>query len=135
MGTFKDYYNLLNKRLQYLHKLLQDFKSKRLAMINIDRTFFQYNSGDLMYIISLLTSQLHTASRKIIIKYVGPVVIYKIIELHNYPLINGKILRGHFKHMGLMPANIRTNQGNVQNLAQLKQMINVGLKGLNYSIS
>ena len=27
-GTFNDYYNLLNKRLQYLHKLLQDFKSK-----------------------------------------------------------------------------------------------------------
>ena len=26
--TFKDYNNLLNKRLQYLHKLLQDFKSK-----------------------------------------------------------------------------------------------------------
>ena len=24
--TFKDYYNLLNKRLQYLHKTLQDFK-------------------------------------------------------------------------------------------------------------
>ena len=28
-GTFKDYYNVINKRLQYLHKLLQDFKSKR----------------------------------------------------------------------------------------------------------
>ena len=27
-GTFKDYYNLLNKRLEYLHKLLQNFKSK-----------------------------------------------------------------------------------------------------------
>ena len=27
-GAFKDYYNLLNKRLQYLQKLLQDFKSK-----------------------------------------------------------------------------------------------------------
>ena len=35
-GTFKDYYNLLNKRLEYLHKPLQDFKSKRLAMINKD---------------------------------------------------------------------------------------------------
>ena len=32
-GTFKDYYNLLNKSLQHLHKLLQDFKSKRLVMI------------------------------------------------------------------------------------------------------
>ena len=63
-GTFKDYYNLLNKRLEYLHKLLQDFKSKRLAMINKDRAFFQYNIGDLVYIISPLTRQLHTASRK-----------------------------------------------------------------------
>ena len=61
-GTYKDYYNLLNKRLQYLHKLLQDFKSKRLAMINKDRTFFQYDSGDLVYIISLLMSQLCTTS-------------------------------------------------------------------------
>ena len=32
--TFKGYYTLLNKRLQYLHKVLQDFRSKRLAMIN-----------------------------------------------------------------------------------------------------
>ena len=55
---FKDYYNLLNKRLQYLHELLQDFRSKRLAMINRDRNFFQYNRGDLVYIISPLTSQL-----------------------------------------------------------------------------
>ena len=28
-GIFKDYYMLLNKRLQYLHQLLQDFKLKR----------------------------------------------------------------------------------------------------------
>ena len=39
-GTFKDYHELLNKRLKYLHKLLQKFKSKRMAMINIDRAFF-----------------------------------------------------------------------------------------------
>ena len=35
--TLKDYYTLLNKRLQYLHKLLQDFSSKRLAIINKDK--------------------------------------------------------------------------------------------------
>ena len=58
LGTFKDYHNLLDKRLQYLHKLLQDFRCKRLAMINKDRNFFQYKSGDLVYIISPLTSQL-----------------------------------------------------------------------------
>ena len=55
-GTFKECYNLLNKRLLYLHKVLQDFKSKRLAMINKGICFFQYNSGDLVYIISPLMS-------------------------------------------------------------------------------
>ena len=49
-------------------------------MINKDRTFFQYNSGDLVYIISQLTGHLHTTSRKVMIKYIGPVVIYKIID-------------------------------------------------------
>ena len=92
-GTFKAYYNLLNKRLQYFHKLLLDFKSKRLAMINKDRTFFQYNNGDLVRIISPLTSQLHTTSRKVIIKYIGPVVIYEMIDPHNYLLmtLDGKL--------------------------------------------
>ena len=57
-GSFKDYYTLLNKRLQYLQKLLQDFISKRLATIYKDRNFFQYNFGDLVYLISPFTSQL-----------------------------------------------------------------------------
>ena len=129
-GTFKDYHELLNKRLKYLHKLLLDFKSKRLSMINKDKAFFQCNSRDLVYIISTLTSQLHTASRKVMIKYVGPVVIYKIIDPHNYLLmtLDGKILRGLFEHEILKPVNIRTNEGNVHNLAQLKQVMNVGLK-------
>ena len=64
------------------------------------------------------------------IKYVGPVVIYKIIDPHNYLLmtVDGKILRGIFKHERIKPASIRTNQGNIQNLAHLKQVINAGLK-------
>ena len=129
-GSFKEYYNLLNKRLKYLHEIIQNFKSKRLTMINKDRMFFQYNSGDLVYIISLLTSQLLTASRKVMIKYVGPIVVCKIIDLHNYLLImtlDGKILRGLFKHERLKPAILRTSEGNVNYLAKLKQIINVVL--------
>ena len=63
-------------------------------MINKDIAFFQYNSRDLVYIISPLTSQLHTASQKVIIRYVGPVGIYKIIDPYNYLLMtfNGRIL-------------------------------------------
>ena len=94
-----------------MHKLLQDFRMKRLALINKDRDFFQYNSRDLVYIISPLTSQLRTASSKVAIKYIGPLAIYKITDLHNYLLItlDGKLLRGLFEHEGLKPAVIRTN--------------------------
>ena len=93
--TFKEYYELLNERIKYLQNILFNFKSKRLAMINKDRGFFQYESGDLVYIISPLTSQLCTVSHKVAIKYVGPVVIYKIIDPHNYLLmtLGGKIFR------------------------------------------
>ena len=85
---------------------------------------------DLVYIISLLTSQLCTFSWKVTIKYVGPVVIYKIIDPHNYLLVtlDGRILRGLFEHERLKPTSIRTGQGNVQNLAQLKQVMNRSLK-------
>ena len=76
-GTFKEYYELWNKRLKYLHDILLNFTSKMLAMINEDRAFFQYENRDLVCIISLLTIQLCTASQKVTIKYVGPVVIYK----------------------------------------------------------
>ena len=101
-----------------------------LAMMNKDRAFFQYESRDLDDIISPLTSQLCTASCKVTIKYDGPVVIYKIIDPHNYLLmtLDGKILRGLFEHKRLKPANIRMSQGNVQNLVQLKQIMNAGLQ-------
>ena len=42
--------------------------------------------------------------------------------------VDGKILRGLFKNERLKPANLRTNQGNVQNLTQLKQVVYEGLK-------
>ena len=74
--TFKEYYELLNKRIKYLQDILFNVKSKRLAMINKDRGLFQYKSGHLIYNISPLTSQLCTASCKVAVKYVGPVVIY-----------------------------------------------------------
>ena len=86
-GNFKDYYNLLNKGLHYLPNMLQDFKFKRLVMMNKYMSYFIYNSEGLVCIISSLTSQLHIASRHVTIKYVGLVLIYKIISPHNYLLI------------------------------------------------
>ena len=98
-------------------------------MINKDRAFFQYNSRDLEYIISPITSQLYTALRKIMTKYIGPIVIYKIIDLHNYlhMILDGNILRGLFEHERLKQAVLRTSEGNVSNLVKRKQFINTGL--------
>ena len=85
-------------------------------MINKDRENFQYKGGDLVYIISPLTSQLRTNSQKIAMKYVGPVVVYKIVDSHNYLLmtLDGIILKGIFEHERLKPTIIRTNHRNVQ---------------------
>ena len=82
-----------------------------------------------MYIISQLASQLQTSSRKVAIKYLGPLVIYKITDPHNYLLmtLDGIIFRGSFKHERLKPAIIRTSQGNIWNLSLLKQIINIGM--------
>ena len=125
-GTYKDYYTLLNKRLHYLQNLLQNFRMKHLALINKDTEFFQYNSGDLVYLISPLTTQLRTASRKVAIKCVGPLVIYKIVDPHNYLLmtIEGQLLQGLFEHERLKPTVIKTDKGNVTTLSALKGVMN-----------
>ena len=111
----KEYYELLNKRIRYLHDILFNFESQRLAMINTDRENFQYKGGDLVNIISPLTSQLRTNSWKIAVKYV--VVVYKIVDPHNYLLmtLDGTILKGIFEHKRLKPTIIRTNHWNIQN--------------------
>ena len=104
-------------------------------MINKNRQNFQYRGGDLVYIISPLSSQLRTKSQKIAVKYVDPVVVYKIIDPHNYSLmtLDGIILKGIFEHKRLKPTIIRTSQGNVQNMAKLKQIMNIELKLDQYS--
>ena len=133
--NFKEYYELLNKRIKYLQDILFNLKSQRLAMISQNRENFQYRRGDLVNIISPLTSQLRTNSPKIAVKYIGPVVIYKIVDPHNYLLkaLDGVILRRINEHKRLKPAIIRTNQGNIQNLAELKQIMNTELKLGQYS--
>ena len=92
-------------------------------MINKDRAFFQYKGGDLVYIISPLTSQLCTASQKVTIKYVGPLVIYKITDSHNYLLmtLDGKILRGLFGH------EHKSKSGKCSKFSTSKKIMNTGL--------
>ena len=98
-------------------------------MINKNCKDFQYTSGDLVYIISPLTSQLRTSSRKVTIKFVGPLVVYKIVDPHNYLLmtLDGKILQGLFEFERIKAAILRTSLSNINTLVQLKQVLNLGL--------
>ena len=129
LATYKEYYERLERKLKYVHKVLQDFKTRWLALLNKDCGFFQYNSRVLVYLISPLMSQLRTMSRKIMVKYVGPLVVHKIIDPHNYLLmtLDGKLLWALFEHERIKPAVIRTSEDNVTNLTYLKQVISVGM--------
>ena len=63
------------------------------------------------------------------VKYVGPLVVYKIIDPPNYLLmtLDGKLLQGLFEHESIKPAVIRTCEGIITNLAHLKQVMIVGM--------
>ena len=52
------------------------------------------------------------------------------MDPHNYLLmtLDGIILKGIFEHKRLTPTVIRTGHGNVQNLAELRQVMNTNLK-------
>ena len=65
--TFKEYYELLNKRIKYLQDILFNFKLQRLVIINKDRENFQYRGRDLVYIISPITGQLRTVLWKLLL--------------------------------------------------------------------
>ena len=54
--------------------------------------------------------------------------MYKIIDPHNYLLmmLDGKPLR-LFEHERIKPSIIRTSEGNVTNLAHLKQVMSIGI--------
>ena len=80
--------------------------------------------------ISPLTGQLRTSSRKVSVNYVGPVVVYKITDPMSFLpcTLNGKLLLGIFEYERFKPAVIRTCQGNVPSLSQLKHILHAGIK-------
>ena len=97
--------------------MLQNFKAKHIALINKDREYFQYNPGDLVYLISPLTTQLRTNSRKYQFKC-GSISNLQNVDPHNYLLmtIDGRLMRGLFEHERLKPAVIRTDKDKDQSI-------------------
>ena len=90
----------------------------------------QYKPGDLVYLILHQTSLLKTRSRKFKVIYIGPSVVYKIIDNFQYILmdIESKILNGIFYFNCLKQAYLRTTKDPVNTLADLKQIQNLGIR-------
>ena len=72
---------------------------------------------------------IYLSSRKFGVNYVGPLVIYKIVDPHNYLLmdIEGQLMRGLFKHERLKPTILHTDNGNVRTLSELMKVMNLAL--------
>ena len=111
-------------------KWLFDLETDRdIKIMETYKEYYMQLGKRLQYTISPLTSQLRTVSRKITIKYMGLLTVYKIVDPHNYLLItlDGKLVRGLFEHERLKPAVIRTNHSNMTNLSKLREIMALGL--------
>ena len=56
-----------------------------------------------------------------------PLAVYKIIDPHNYLLMTLDGYLFYFEHQRIKPGVIRIGEGNITNLAHLKQVISVGM--------
>ena len=127
-GTFKDAYEILNKRLKYFREMLIKFRSKRFEIMNRDKEFHGYTSGQLVYLFCPSNSILTTNRRKFTCQFVGPLAIWKCFSPTQFVLmsLDGVVYPYLVEETRLKPGVIRTTKGNVFTLPALRQMIKSG---------
>ena len=127
-GTFKDAYDILNKRLKYFREMLIKFRSRRFEIMNRDREFHGYTSGQLVYLFCPSNSILTTNRKKFTCQFVGPLAIWKCFSPTQFVLmsLDGVVYPYLVEETRLKPGVIRTTKGNVFTLPALRQMIKSG---------
>ena len=127
-GTHKQAYEDIKKKLHYFRTHLHNFRNKRYEVMNRDREFHGYTSGQLVYLYFPGNSLLNTGSKKIRCEFVGPLVIWKCFSPTQFILmsIDGIIYPYLIEETRLKPGIIRTTKGNVCTLDALKQIIRSG---------
>ena len=127
-GTFKDAYDLLNKRFKYFREMLIKFRDKRFEIMNRDREFQGYTSGQLVYLFCPSNSTLATNRRKFTCQFVGPLAIWKCFSPTQFVLmsLDGVVYPYLVEETRLKPGVIRTTKGNVFTLPALRQMVKSG---------
>jgi hypothetical protein len=130
LGSHKQYYDNLRRRLRQLHTQIQNFRDKRADLMNKDRNIHSYHVGQLVYMYQPRGAILQTGTRKFACEYVGPLVIYKAISPNQFLLmsIDGKVYPQIVEETRLKEAYIRTPKGNVTTLADLKSVLKTNIK-------
>ena len=130
-GTFKDYYERLNKDLKYLDERLEKFRSARLDLLNKDRKSHSFQVGQLVCMFQARGIMVQSSSRKINTYYVGPLVICKDIGPNQFLLmsLDGIIYHKLTEESRLKAGSLWTHKGKVTTLAELRHAL-----GLNMTI-
>ena len=128
-GTFKDYYEKLRKSLRYLQDRMVKFRDRRQELWNKDRTRHLYSAGQIVYLHLPSGALLQTGSRKIRCQFVGPLVIYRAVSPTQFLLmsLDGVLYPYLIEEARIKPGHIRTTQGNVSTLADLKTVLRTAL--------
>ena len=124
-GTFKDYYERLNKNLKYLGERSEKFRSARLDLLNKDRKPHSFQVGQLFYMFQAKGAIVQSSSRKINTYYVGLLVIYKAIGPNQFLLLSldGIIYPKLIEESRLKAGSLWTHKGKVTTLAKLKHAL------------
>ena len=124
-GTFKDYYERLNKNLKYLSERLEKFRSARLDLLNKDRKPHSFQVGQLVYMFQAKETMVQSSSKKINTNYVGPLVIYKAIGPNQFLLmsLDGIIYPKLIEESRLKAGSLWTHKGKVTTLAELRHAL------------
>ena len=127
-GTFKQAYEILNKKLKYFRQMLIKFRDKRFEVMNRGKEFHGYTSGQIVYLFFPGHSLLTSGKRKFTCQFVGPLAIWKCFSPTQFVLmsLDGVVYPYLVEESRLKPGVIRTTRGNVYTLPALRQMIKSG---------
>ena len=127
-GTYQNAFDLLNKKLRYFREMLIKFRDRRFEIMNRDREFHGYTSGQLVYLFYPSNSTLTSNRRKFTCQFVGPLAIWKCFSPTQFVLmsLDGVVYPYLVEETRLKPGVIRTTKGNVFTLPALRQMVKSG---------
>lgn len=126
--TFEAYYQTLRNQLAYMRERLHKLRDQRLKLQNQYREFTGYRKGQLVYLYHPLGAALQTGSKKICARFVGPLVIYGVLDPQQYILmsLDGKIFPNVVEVTRLKPGSIQSNYGEITTLSELMEVLRKG---------